>query len=63
LLQHLGGVLADPPGQEQVIEDDQVRRDPVLEQLGAFVDADRRAMGNWVSMKVDIASEWVAACA
>lgn len=35
-LHDLGGVFADESGQEQVIEDAQVRLHPVLEQISTF---------------------------
>ena len=38
-------MLADASGQEQVIEDEQVRRDPVLEQLGALCRSGQRVTG------------------
>lgn len=38
-LQDLSGVFTDAPGQEQVVEHQQVRRHPVLGQLSAFSGA------------------------
>ena len=44
-LQHLGGVPADAPGQEQVVQDEQVRLHPLLEERGALGDTGQRVTG------------------
>lgn len=40
--------IADAAGQEQVIKDEQIRRNPVLEQLGALCSAGQRVTGELV---------------
>ncbi len=44
-LQELGGVLADAPGQEEVVEDQQVGRHPALEQACALIGIGQRVSG------------------
>jgi len=44
-LQYLCGVLGDAPRQEQIVQDWQARRDPLLEQLGLFGLTNRRVAG------------------